>query len=351
MKKVIFISIVALVIAGIIGILAMNKKSLDDKKKQTVNMSEFPVDVEQVKMEKLDDKLALIGNSMANAEVNVLSETQGRIIALHFDIGSKISKGSVLAKVDDELKHAALLTAEATVEKAKKDYDRTLQLYNQKSANEAQLDQAKFSFKTAEAQLITAKRQYNDTKIVSPVSGVVTVKSAENGSYLNIGTPIATIIDVNSLKVRVNVSEKNIGKVKAGDQVRLKTEVYPGKEFAGSIKTIIPKADESHTYPVEISIKNNGCDLKAGMFFNVYFDKVEKGESIVIPRQSLIGGAKDPRVFVVDQSGIAKERKISIAQIIGDKIEVNSGLNVGELVVINGQLNLNDNTKVKIVNK
>ncbi len=349
MRKIGFAAIVTIAIAAIVGILAMNKQSIETKKKLTVNISEYPVQVVKAEMQNIENVLSLIGTSYANTEVLFMSEVQGRVVSCNFDIGSRVGKGTVLAKVDDEIKKANVMTAEANYEKAKKDFDRYKTLVDQKSANEAQLDQAKFAYKTAEAQLIIAKRQLNDTKVISPVSGVITTKSIETGSYLNIGNPIATIIDVNTLKVKVNVSEKDIVKLAIGNKLRLKTEVYPKDDFNGTIKAINPKADESHTYAVEVALANSGNKLKAGMFFNVYFDNIIKGEALTIPRQALVGSTKDPKVYVVE-NGKSILKPIVISRIIDDKIEVASGINTSELVVVNGQLNLKNYSQVKIIN-
>ncbi len=348
MRKVIFYTIVIVSIAAVVTILLLNKKALDLKKTQTVNISQYPVQISVAQKQKVDEVLNLIGSSYPNAEVQFNSETIGRVTSVKFDVGSKVGRGSIIATVDDELKQAALLSAEASFEKSKKDFDRTQQLFNEKSANESQLDAARFAYKTAEAQLIIAKRQLKDTKIVCPVSGIVAVKSIETGAYLNTGNPIATIVDISTLKVKVNMSEKDVFKVKMGDKVKIKSEVYPSETFIGVVKACNPKADESHTYALEINVANSKNTLKSGMFFTVYFDNIQKGEKLIIPRQSLVGSVKDPQVYVVE-NGIAKFKKIQIADIIGDKIEVLSGINEGEQVVISGQINLKDNSPVKIV--
>lgn len=348
MKKIIFILIVILAIGGITGILMMNKKSMDAKKKMGVNISEYPVQIFSAQKQTVDEVLNLIGTAYPNAEVQFNSETVGRVTSVKFDVGDRVGKGSVIATVDDELKQAALISAEANYEKTKKDLERTKQLYNEKSASEAQLDAANFAYKTAESQLIIAKRQLKDTKIVCPISGTVSVKSIETGAYLNTGNPIAQIVDISTLKVRVSISEKDVIKVKVGDKVRIKTEVYPNENFTGTIKAVNPKADESHTYALDVAVANSKNNLKAGMFFTVYFDNIQKGEKLIIPRQALVGSVKEPKVYVVE-SGIAKLKTITIADIIGDKIEVSSGINQGEQVVISGQINLKDNSPVKIV--
>lgn len=347
-KKSTLIIVALVIVGGIIGLLFMNKQKIEETKKKQVILTDYPVQTTKASVKQLDEVLALSGNVVANSEVNFVSETQGRVIAVNFDIGSKVGAGTVLAKVDDELKKATLMQAEASYEKAKKDYDRIKTLFEQKSMNEATLDQAKFGLQNAEAQLIMAKKAFRDTKVTSPISGVVTVKNIEKGSFLNIGTPIATIIDINTIKIRVYLSEMNIRKVTIGEKIRLKSELFPNRDFTGTIKFINPKADESHTYATDIVISNPKGDIKPGMFFTAYFDRIISGNALVIPRNALVGSAKKPQVYVV-KDGKAYIRDIKIYRIVRDEISVQSGINEGEEIVYSGQINLKNGINVKVL--
>jgi RND family efflux transporter MFP subunit len=137
--------------------------------------------------------------------------------------------------------------------------------------------------------------------------------------------------------------------MKSGDRVEIKTDVYPKVTFIGTIKNINSKSDEAHTYPVEIELKNNRQNpLKAGMFVNCLFNSLKSSESMVIPRIALVGSIKSPQVFVVEND-TAKLRNIVIGAVYSDIIQVLDGLSPGENVVTSGQLNLQENSSVKIV--
>ncbi len=347
-KKIMLIGVLLLMLVIIIGILVYNKSKMQETKNQQVVLHDYPVQVYKADYQHIDEVLTLSGNAIANAEVNYVSETQGRVTSVNFDIGSRVGTGTLLASVDDEIKKANLMTAEANFEKAKKDYDRYKQLFDQKSINEATLDQYSLILKTSEAQYIIAKRTLKDTKVTSPISGVVTAKSIEKGSFLNIGTPIATILDINTIKIRVQVAEASINKVRIGDDVRLKSDLFLDKTFVGNVKFINPKADESHTYSVDISIQNRNSEIKPGMFFNVFFDNIQETSSLVIPRESLVGSAKEPQVYVVNDNK-AMLKNIKINKISGDLIDVASGINEGDIIVTSGQINLINGSKVRIV--
>jgi len=160
-------------------------------------------------------------------------------------------------------------------------------------------------------------------------------------------TQIANVVDITRLKVKVNVAEKDVIRLKAGEKVDVTTDVFPGAVFTGSIFSISSKGDEGHTYPVEVVLNNSKQQIKAGMFGRVIFMPKTAGESIVIPRESIVGSVKDAALYVVNNN-VAKLRSVVTGKEAGTNIEILSGLQEGELVVVNGQNNLSDNAPVII---
>jgi RND family efflux transporter MFP subunit len=256
-------------------------------------------------------------------------------------------------QVDDELKQAAYNSALANYEKTKKDFERIESLHQSKSASDAQFDGAKLSYVNAEMQYIQAKRQLKDTKITTPISGYVTFRPVDVGSYVASGpnaTLVANIVDISKLKVKLNVSEKDAFRLKKGDNVEVTTTVYPGVKYQGRIVSISSKGDDAHTYPVEISIPNKSDKpLKAGMFARIYFTTLVKSQVLAIPREVIVGSTRSPQVFVVE-NGLAKLRDISVGGQFGTFVEVKTGLNDGDLVITSGQNLIQNDTKVEIVN-
>ncbi|MEK6553141.1 MAG: efflux RND transporter periplasmic adaptor subunit [Bacteroidota bacterium] len=349
--KTIVSVIVILVI--IIAVLFMNKRKMAATTAGGIK-DIYYVSVDKVAKKDISETLSLVGNITANNDVNIISETAGKITAVFTKVGDYKQAGSVLFQVDDELKKAAFMSAEANYEKAKKDYERFKTLYQQKSVSDSQLDQAKLGAAMAEAQYIVAKRQLEDTQIKTPISGYVSARYVDIGSMVQ-GAPqptlVANIVDISRLKVKLNLAERDAFLIKAGDQVKVTVDVYPGVIFNGRIESISSKGDEAHTYPVEISINNESVHpLKASMFARVEFTSLKNRETIVIPRESLVGSVKEPQVFVVE-NGIAKLRSLTVGNQSGIYVQVLQGLMEGETIVVNGQNNLVDNLKVEILNK
>lgn len=348
MKRLKVIAIGVVLLGAIVGTLWHNKMQMQAKSKTTV-VTSYPVSVTTVSKEHLTESLSLVGTISASNDVAIVAETRGRVVAVHANVGDAKAAGSVLVQVDDELKKAEFIKAEVNYERAKKDAERYTALRAERAATEWQKESAWQAFKVAEAQYIAARKEYRDTKISTPIAGVVNARPVDIGTMVQPGMVVANVVDISKLKVRLNVAERDAFKLKVGDPVEITTDVYPGVTFNGTIASISPKADESHTYPVEITLSNSKANpLKAGMFGRVSFISVKGEETLSIPREALVGSIKNPQVFVV-VNGVAQQRDLVVGDVVGRNIAVLKGLNEGDTVVINGQNNLKDSVAVDIV--
>ena len=348
MKKVRVIAGIVVVFAVMVAVLLNNKSKMQAKAKNDV-VKFLPVTLVPVQKQQLSENLSLTGTITANNDVAVQSETEGRVTKVLVEIGDRVKAGDVLVQVDDELKQANYAAAEVNYEKLKKDLERYQKMYKENSVSDAQLEGARLAYKSAEAQYIVARRQFNDTRIKTPISGIVTSRVVDVGASVQKNNLVANVVDLSMLKVKLNVAEDDAFKLKAGDAVEVTTDVYPGITFSGSIETISAKGDEAHTYPVQIRLANNDTHpLKAGMFGRVAFTSITSGKVLSIPRETLLGSTKSAQVFVVD-NGIAHLRSVIIGSEVGTNLQVLSGLTEGEQVVLSGQNNLKDNVAVTIV--
>ncbi len=352
MKKILIPTTIIVFLAIIIGVLEYNKSKAEQAiVKQTFVQNAIPVTIAKAEITDLSNSLTLVGTIMAGSDVNIVAEAGGRILQLHANPGQYKSAGSVIAEIDSELRRASVMNAQAAYEKAKMDYDRMEKMFKEGVVNAMQMDQARYGFQAAEAQLIMSKRQLRDTKVTTPISGIINARMVDQGATVAINAVIANIVDISTLKVKVNVSEKDAFALKNGDKVIVTTDVYLGVEFSGQVASIAPKADEAHTYPIEIRMSNSKqYPLKAGMFGKVSFTSIEKSDALIIPRSALIGSIKNPKVFVI-KDGKAELRDVQTGADAGIKLEIISGLQAGESIVTNGQNNLRPGSKVTIINK
>ncbi len=346
-KKFRIWTVVTIVFVGMIAVLLSNRARMTAKARSKI-MTSVPVSVVTVQKQKLVDRISVVGTITANNDVTVLSETQGRIVQVFVKVGDYVQAGSPLVQVDDEMKKANFAAAEVNYEKAKKDRERFDALHESGTASATQLESARLAYKSAEAQYVIAKKQLQDTRISSPIAGIVSSRPVNVGAKVSENTLIANVVDIATLKVRANLAERDVFKIKVNDKVDVTTDVYPGVHFAGTIETISAKADENHTYAVEIKLPNSRKNpLKAGMFGRATVESTGQNESLTIPRRALVGSAKNPQVFTVEV-GIAVLRQVVLGGEFGDNLQIISGLTGSERVVISGQNNLKDSTSVRI---
>jgi len=347
-----------LLIGGIIAVILIvlivrSKAVLNSASGNGSIATVYSVSVVTVQKESVGEKISAVGTLNAINDVVVLSETQGRILKVDCEVGDYKKAGSVLVEVDRELKEAAYKTAQVTYERAKKDLERYDTLSTEHSVSDTQIEQARWSCQSAEAQFITARRQLTDTKITTPISGIVTARYVNEGTMV-MGAPqatqIANIVDISKMKAKIFVAEKDVFRIHVGDPAEVTTDVYPETAFEGKVFTIGSKGDEGHTYPVEVILNNAKQQLRAGMFITITINAHLGGESLVIPRAAIVGSIQDAKVFVV-KNKIASLRSVVANKEIGTNVEISSGLQVGEAVVVDGMDNLSDNTPVIVRNE
>jgi len=348
MKKRRVIVASVLFLALIVAILLYNRSRIQAKSRSDV-ITSVPVSVVKATRQQLSENLSLVGTITANNDVAIVSETVGRVVGVYAKVGDYKLAGSVLIQVDDELKSAAFATAEANYQRAKRDLERYQSLEDENAVSKWQKESAWQNFKLVEAQYVVARRQLKDTKITTPISGVVTSRPVDVGTMVQNNMVVANVVDVSRLKVKLSVAEKDAFKLKAGNAVEVTTDVYPGVKFPGKISTLSAKADEAHTYPIEI-VLNNTKDhpLRAGMFGKVMFTSIAGTEVVSIPRQALVGSLKNPQVFILEQQ-IARLRTVVVGSETGTELGIVGGLQDGDLVVVNGQNNLKDSMSVEVI--
>ncbi len=351
MKKTIIIVATIVVAIGAMGwTLASNKNEIESRKEVKTTSQDITVTIAKAEMKETAGELQLVGTAEANREVMIASESSGKITQINFKLGDHVSKGAILASVDNTYKRLAYENALLSYNKYKDDYERYLVLRKGDAISETQLRDMKLAYENADIQLQNAKKQLDDTHIIAPFSGYITSKNVELGTYVNAGTSIAGVVDIEQLKVSLNVSESNVYEMKKGQEVVVCTSIYPDICYKGVISNISPKGNSAHTYPVEVMIANNSKNpLKAGTYVNVHVDMGKAKPALMIPRDAIVSSVKDPSVYVV-KGETAQLVKISKGRDYKSDLEVLSGISEGDMVVTNGQINLMDGAKVQVVN-
>lgn len=349
MKRLKWVLVTALLVGIVIAVLAHNKLTLQERRSQNIMQTMIPVVIQPAQWDTLMSELELVGTVSPNNAVQVSAEAGGRVIACNIDLGRKVRQGDILFVLDDELRRAQLLTAEANFVKAKNDSARFWFLKQNESIPDAQWDQILLQYRLAEAQLIQARRAFNDTRIRAPISGVITAKRVDVGTMVNPGTPVCDIVDLSRLKVFLDVAEQDIFLISIGTPVEIRSDVIPQQVYRGQVTAIAPRASEAHTFPVEVTIALPYGELKPGMFVRARFLNLKPIAGLMIPRDAIVGSLENAKVYVIDTTAmIAHERTIRCGIERRGYVVVLGGLAPGEPVVVIGNNVLNDGAKVVI---
>ena len=347
--KIIITGVITLLLSVMVWKLYANKQEINTRKEVKTTEEKVSVTVATAELKETSGMLQLVGTAEPCKEVTVASETSGKIVQLNFKMGDFVNQGTILAKVDDTYKRLAYENAKINYDKFKEDYERYQVLRKGDAVSETQLRDMRIGYENATIQLENAKKQLDDTKIIAPFSGYITLKNAELGAFVNMGTAIAGIADISQLKVQLTVSESDIYQLHTGMEAYVTTDVLPNADFKANISGIGQRGNNAHTYPVEILIANNSKNpLKAGTYVNVSVSAGKANKTLMIPRDAIVSSVKEPSVYVV-KGDMVQFTKITTGRQYNAYIEVLTGLNEEERVVTNGQINLSDGAKISVI--
>lgn len=351
MKKVIITGIV--IIAALAGIMYVLNKNVATNDAHTAIVAEknsaVAVRVETADFKEVNGQYIANGTFMPKQEVKISAETPGLVTRVLVQEGSHVSTGQTLAIIKADQQNVNVSNAQAVYNNAKAEVIRFESAYATGGVTKQQLDQVKLQLENAKNNLRSAQIYAGDVNIKASFSGIVNKKSVEPGSYANPGTELFEIVNVSTLKLKVNVDEKNIGSLKVGQSVKVLSPVLAEKEFTGKISFIAPKADASLNFAVELEIQNNTAnDIKAGMYGNAYFGDSQMENVLVVPRTAFVGSVSSNQIYV-SKDGKAVLTKVVSGKTFGDYIEVLSGIEKGTQVITSGQINLTNGATIEII--
>ncbi|GAE86577.1 efflux RND transporter periplasmic adaptor subunit [Bacteroides reticulotermitis] len=342
-----------IVTVSIVGLIAWklvdNKQTIDRNAELSLTVNTVvPVMVEKPQYIDLSEKISVNGRIDSENEVAVYSKTQGIVIRKHKKAGDVVSRRTVIAQLENNVIRENLRLSELDLAKAKKDVERFQNLASIGAVTVRELEDAQITLRSIESRITDLQDQLCNTTITSPASGVINKDYFEEGTLLSVGSSVIDIVDNKALRMYANVTEKEVLKLKTGMEAVITTDVYPGSTFTGRIEAISPKSNDQYYYSVELVLNHQG--LRPGMFATAIFNVDGNNRNTpVVSREAIVGGMKDPQVFVIRDS---KAYKVAVQVGIsdGEYIEITDGISPDDVVVKSGQINLIDGTEVSILN-
>ncbi|MGH9851464.1 MAG: efflux RND transporter periplasmic adaptor subunit, partial [Blastocatellia bacterium] len=338
-----------------------------------------PVQTDVVTSGKVSEKVELTGSLRAKEQVEVSPKMAGRLVRILVDTGQPVARGALIAEIEDdeilqqiERSKASIAVVEATIAQreaelanAKAELERKKQLIDAGLLSRIEFDTLEMRRRVAQSQLELAhaqKRQseaeqrelhirQSQTRIYSPIAGLVARRLMDAGAMVNSGTPLATIISVSPMIIDAKASERDISRVRRGLPVTVTVDSLPGQRFTGRVMRISPLLDaQTRNGLVEIEIANRDGMLKGEMFARVELDLGSTRETTLLPRDALVYRGEQPGVYVIE-SEKAKFIAVQTGLTQEDKVEVISGLKAGDTVIGRGSNLIKDGDRVRVMGK
>ncbi len=349
-KLIISISVISGLLIVIAARLMSNKESFD-KELEMISESNgsVPVIVDTVKTQSVHTEFSVDGIFSASKEVTITGELEGKIITVKTNEGDNVTAGQVLATLDNTIYKSQLELARYNLEKAEKDMERNEQLVKTDGVTMQQFEDAKKNLAEAKSNLVSAQKQYDDSFIKAPFSGVITKRYVEEGTYLSPGTAVFDMAKINKLKLVVMLTAEEASGIEKGQKVNVSVDTYQGTGIDGHVTAINVKADESGKYNIEIEVNNSPeKPIMPGMFGTALFQGISRTDALVISRRTIAGSIKNAEVFLVKGDSVISKR-IEVEPLKGEDVLVTKGLKPGDIVVTSGQINLVEGSKVKVL--
>jgi membrane fusion protein, multidrug efflux system len=320
---------------------------------------EIPVTVEDITLKPIEEFVNTTGTAFPKGEV----ELKAKITASYYlernprtgrfwQMGDRINAGELIARLEDReyINSVKLETNELNLELTESELRKQESLYEKGGVTLKELKTASINYENAKTNLETARLQMEKTRVVAPITGVIVDLSYyTQGVLVETGSPVAKIMDYQTMYMEVQLPEKYIETVKPGLEVKLTNYTIPYDTITGNLTQISPAINaDTRTFKGTISINNPRYLLRPGMFVRADIVTNHKDSVIVIPKNIILSRQRGKTVFIVDR-GVAAERIIETGLENITETEVTRGLEKNERVVTSGFETLSNRSRVRIV--
>jgi membrane fusion protein (multidrug efflux system) len=318
----------------------------DDK---AADKDSIPVEVASLSRGPIEAVLRFSADLEAEESVPVVSRSAHRVLRLLVEEGDRVSKGALLVTLESAEQRNAVAKIDSQLTKARRDYERQQSLFDQALISEQVFIESRYELEQLEINLVDARRELSYTEVRAPIAGTVTQRLVNLGDQVTINQHLFDIVDFDSLVVRLFVPERDLARVKVGQEARLSSQALPGRAFFGTVQRIAPVVDP-RTGTIKVTVKvPQETGLLPGLFLEAQLVTAVRSDALLVPKRSLVLDEDQAFVFRLDDEG--RVEKILARAVLEDSawIEVVEGLVEGDRVVVAGQAGLKDGDRVRLV--
>jgi len=290
-------------------------------------------------------EIEAVGTASATQSVEITSKAANTVTAIRFGEDQLVRRGAVLVEFDSTQIRAELSGAEAALAESQAQYDRSRQLQSSNVLSRAQLDQIEAALKTNQAAVGVARAKLSDTVIRAPFDGRTGFRNISLGSFVTPGTVVTTLDDTSIIKLDFTVPQTYLSSVKRDIPISARTNGLPGREFVGNVSALGSRIDPvTRSITVRAELPNKDGLLRPGMFMTV--NLVAENEPVLtVPEAALVPEQGSTYVFAVVDSRV-EQRKVTTGRRKPGVVEITSGVQEGDRVIVDGTLKVRDGAAV-----
>ncbi|MBD8488380.1 efflux RND transporter periplasmic adaptor subunit [Echinicola sp. CAU 1574] len=322
--------------------------SLDNQEGAEASSGLLPVDVIEMKSERLENNLNVTGNVIPNESVALRPEITGLVEQINFREGQFVKKGTPLVYLNDDELSAQYDRLEYTKKLYEGQENRQKQLLQREAISQEEYDVILNQYNTTLADIKLVKAQLDKMVIRAPFDGVLGLRQISVGSVIGTADVIANIVNIDPIKIEFSIPERYAGRVTVGSKINFSNNASDGNEI-GEVYAYEPVVDaNTRTLKLRAISPNKDRKFLPGMFVNIRFNLDVEENALMVPSEALIPELEGYKLFLVDKEGNVEERKVAIGMRTERKVQITDGLKPGELVLTTGVLQVKEGMKVQL---
>ena len=299
----------------------------------------------------LEETLSLPGTAKPWISLSVVSEVRGKIITKAVTQGDRVKTGDILAQIDPRDYQNSYDAARAAHDTARIAMKRLTALSKNQFVTQSNLDDAVARVKTTRAEMATAKLNLERCTVRSPMDAVVDQESIETGTYLNVGDPLFTLLDISKIKVGVGIPESDVDAVRRLKTFDMTLDALGGKAVEGSYHYLTRTTNSlARLYTLDIRVENPDRIILPDMFARVSIVKHRDPAGLAVPTYALVTHQDETGVFV-ESEGSVRFQVVKTGFQDGWETQITQGLNPGDAVVVIGHRMVEDGQAVKVIRR
>lgn len=375
MKRVLYISAIALLAAcqgAPENSLEAKQKTLQEKRKELSSLkteiekleteiAELDttqqadngtlVETRKISRETFEHFVQLTGTVTSKENIMISAETNGRVEAIPANEGQKVSRGTVLVRIDNEALSNQLQEAKSSFDLAEVTYQKRKKLWDQNIGSEIEYLQAKNQYETSKSRYAQIQNQYDNSIIKAPINGTVDNISVKEGEYVNMGSPIVRVVDLEKVEVEAELSEEYLPAIHKGDSVKVEIPALGISRM--SPVTFVSQVinPDNRSFKVKVNLQNKDERIKPNILANLMIRDYKNDTALVVPSNTIKKDLKGNFVYVVaEEEGqpIARKKYIKRGKSFGALTEIKDGLEPGDEVITAGFNQVNDGEPITL---